>query len=1042
MTESSKTKCNKCKKIQDDTEYFGKKGKQCKVCATCRARNSERQQNNPVVKPLADYNGREIPLIERVDKTKLNYLLAHRDEYDLGSTRLADGSRTEGDAQLTILYEYHKSLNNNGSQEVLYKQKKGMSDNLPHGRMTACKKISLQNLCKKIRHTICSETMYDIDIKNAHPVLLTWYCNQKNIECDWLEKYIAEREVLIAEYMKKMNVVRDEAKATILAVLNGKYISLENLPKYPEWFQNYYKQIQGVIEEVCKLNPEEFNNAKLSKGAKGITYNIKGSCMSRVMSEMENRALMVAYDVMKKHHIEVSSLVYDGLMIYKKDCDETRIPQLLQILTKSCKSILDIDLEWDIKEMTEGYDIDVEDYAPSPLEDLREKAHPSAITLFGETTDNDYIRRIIVPADVPYVEDIVFPEGYRCVAIKAMLGKGKTTSICRYIEENKLKRVLIVSPRVSFASSITNEYNQKIPSGERFKCYTDVARESLLGCNRVVCSMESLHYFGDRPMWWEEFDLLIVDESQANLKSHCCKITNGDRIDSNETVFTYFLHRSKKVIFADAFFGKLTAQFITHQQLPCILYDYQTPMVKRTAKVIADDHVRDALFEDMIDTVNQGKRFFVYCSAKTTAERLETMLKAKFSHLKIKTYTTGTGRHIKDVNSEWVQYDVIIYTSTITVGINFDVHNHFHCGFLCISAAAKNYITDIFQAHFRVRHLIDNHMYIHIYTKMANIDLPCYESQVSGLLTWWEDLVLTKSTHYVKSSKSMKSIVDNINLEYNISQAKIVELVYYFLELCNYTITVDHIKKKDIVIETSHLDVQADFYDISMIDSKEYRLLRRKQNMGVVMSNIELLKMEKYQFVRTFTCGNQELWISNSFDVIFWKAYCNYKRTKINNIKTERAIREGVKELYSVEMDSYTAIHQDRTQIQTESVLEICKQLNIEYSQKKGQVVDKTMLDAWVNKNKDNGNYLRKLFQIRDYRKVKTEQLSYDDSVSLLNSIFKKFGFTKLVRKTKNKNLSKQQRKDNNKLEYELQDDTDTESLGDKIYKSFDLLKT
>jgi len=1039
MTECSKMKCTKCKRTQDHTEYFGLKGKTCKVCATCRARNAERQQNNPVVKPLANYNGKEIPLQERVDKTKLNYILAHRDEYDLGSTRLADGSRTEGDAQLTILYEYHNSLNSNGAQEVLYKQKKGMGDNLPHGRMTACRKISLQNLCKRIRHTICSETMYDIDIKNAHPVLLAWYCNQKNIECDWLEKYITDREELIAEFMTKRACLRDEAKATILAVLNGKYISPENLPIYPEWFQNYYKQIQGVINEVCKLNPEEFNNAKLSKGAKGITYNIKGSCMSRVMSEMENRALMVAYDVMRKHHIEVSSLVYDGLMIYKKDCDETRIPQLLEILTKSCKSILDIDLEWDIKEMTEGYDIDVEDYRPSPLEDLRQEAHPSAITLFGETADNDYIRRTIIPESVPYVEDIVFPEGYRCVAIRAMLGKGKTTSICRYIEENKLERVLVVSPRVSFASSITNEYNQKIPSGERFVCYTDVARESLIARNRVVCSMESLHYFANRPTWWQQFDLLIVDESQANLKSHCSKATNEKWIDTNEYVFTYFLHCSKKVIFADAFLGKLTAQFITHQQLPCFLYDYQTPMTKRTAKVICDNDEKDALLPDMVEACEAGKRFFVYCSAKSTAERLEAILKAKFENLKIKSYTSGEGRHIKNVNSEWIQYDIIIYTSTITVGINFDIPDHFHCGFLCISAAAKNYITDIFQAHFRVRHLIDNHINLHVYTKMADTGLPCYESQVSGLLTWWEDLVLTKSTRYVRSSKSMKSIIDNIDLEYNLSQAKLTQLVHYFLELCNYTITMDYVKKKDITIEVPHLDDQSGFHDIILVDSKQYRLLRKRQNMGAVLTKDELLQIEKYQFVRTFTCGNPELWVNNSFDDVFWQAYCNYKKTKINNIKTERAIREGVKELYSIETDSYTAIHQDRTQIQTESVMEICNELNIEYSQKKGQTVDKTMLDTWVEKNKDNGIHLRKLFQIRDYRKVKTEQLSYDDSVSLLNSIFKKFGFTKLVRKTKSKNLSKQQRKDNNKLEYELQDDTDTESLGDRIYNSFNL---
>ena len=54
-------------------------------------------------------------------------------------------------------------------------------------------------MSRKIRHTLCIDTMTDIDLKNAHPTLLAAYCHQNNIPCKGLDTYVNDRENLLSK---------------------------------------------------------------------------------------------------------------------------------------------------------------------------------------------------------------------------------------------------------------------------------------------------------------------------------------------------------------------------------------------------------------------------------------------------------------------------------------------------------------------------------------------------------------------------------------------------------------------------------------------------------------------------------------------------------------------------------------------------------------------------------------------------------------------------------------------------------------------------
>jgi hypothetical protein len=50
---------------------------------------------------------------------------------------------------------------------------------------------------REIRHTIANDFYVDIDIKNAHPVILAHLCSEIGVSCKWLKKYNKKRDTYL-----------------------------------------------------------------------------------------------------------------------------------------------------------------------------------------------------------------------------------------------------------------------------------------------------------------------------------------------------------------------------------------------------------------------------------------------------------------------------------------------------------------------------------------------------------------------------------------------------------------------------------------------------------------------------------------------------------------------------------------------------------------------------------------------------------------------------------------------------------------------------
>ena len=111
--------------------------------------------------------------------------------------------------------------------------------------------------------------------------------------------------------------------------------------------------MRNIINAVFKLNPEMF---ELAKQSKYNHYNLEGSTINHLLCGLENKALMAAFDNLNGKGIEVTDLVFDGMMVYKNNVSD--IAGILEGSSSIDNQVLEgCGIEFIVKEMDEVYEI-------------------------------------------------------------------------------------------------------------------------------------------------------------------------------------------------------------------------------------------------------------------------------------------------------------------------------------------------------------------------------------------------------------------------------------------------------------------------------------------------------------------------------------------------------------------------------------------------------------------------------------------------------------------------------------------------------------
>lgn len=182
---------------------------------------------------------------------------------------------------------------------------------------------SLQGLMRAIRHTLCADLMYDIDIVNAYPTLFVQLCERHGIATPCWTRYVDKR----AECLEEVGGDRGSAKTIILSILFGRSISSA---KYHCKTPAGKRLAEGLHAEAAAVYPELMAHypALAEKGKKNAlkkssecpekTFSEMGSCLRLVLEKAEFEVICACIVHMAEMGILDDgwlALIHDGFMV-------------------------------------------------------------------------------------------------------------------------------------------------------------------------------------------------------------------------------------------------------------------------------------------------------------------------------------------------------------------------------------------------------------------------------------------------------------------------------------------------------------------------------------------------------------------------------------------------------------------------------------------------------------------------------------------------------------------------------------------------------
>jgi hypothetical protein len=285
--------------------------------------------------------------------------------------------------------------------------------------------------------------------------------------------------------------------------------------------------------------------------------------------------------------------------------------------------------------------------------------------------------------------------------VHAMMKMGKTKALRDYITRNfssdiKSSVIRYISFRQTFSGNIKEKFDE-------FTLYSDV--KGNLTQDKLIIQVESLHRLdispGDEPP-----DLLILDECESIFEQFDSGLLRS--FSACFSKFQYLLKFSRCVVCMDANISDRTYRILKSMRpgfgdveppmQPPVQPPMQPPVQPPVQTHITTYHCnryRNGRDDKYYLTGNKSKwlsilytaldaddRIAIPISSLSEAKTIERALKKKYPEKRIKLYSSENTmsekkEHFSDVNIYWAQYDVLIYTPTVSAGVSFEL-KHFN----------------------------------------------------------------------------------------------------------------------------------------------------------------------------------------------------------------------------------------------------------------------------------------------------------------------------------------------------------------------------
>lgn len=333
--------------------------------------------------------------------------------------------------------------------------------------------------------------------------------------------------------------------------------------------------------------------------------------------------------------------------------------------------------------------------------------------------------------DEPELRDLV-PENQdipQTICIDAPMKIGKTKKLLELLKKRFTGanlRICILSFRRTFGDHIYERFRD-----EGFELYSKIAGD-LISYNRIILQVESLH----RLPTVLPYDLLIMDECESIFD----QINSGlfSNFSHSYAAFEWLLKYSKHVICMDAYLSQRTYKILTlHRSIPGLF------LHKNTFKRAEEDtyfiyESKGRWLDLLLEALKGNKRIVVPCNSLQIANIVYELIKSKLdTSKKVAIYSSESDGSIKvrdfsNVDKYWANYDILIYTPTVSAGVSFErIHFDLLFGYFTSSSCT---VETAIQMIGRVRNISDKTLHLFIENK------------------WWVDTYLPTNEQDIKNA--------------------------------------------------------------------------------------------------------------------------------------------------------------------------------------------------------------------------------------------------------------------------------------------------
>ena len=474
------------------------------------------------------------------------------------------------------------------------------------------------------------------------------------------------------------------------------------------------------------------------------------------------------------------------------------------------------------------------------------------------------------------------------IFIKSPMGTGKSYTLHsifnttgfdenNYFKGFEFKKVVYMSSRQAFSCSMANEFED-----DGFINYLD--KEHFTGKEeRVIISLESINKYQ-----YDSCDLLVIDESESIFNIFSSDTLKKNNFRDNLVKFKNLIKNSKKVLIMDAFLSNRSIcaiQYLRHINNDNTIY-YNNNYKYNTRYAL--ELSQESMITDIINKLKDGKRCVLCSGSKNFGSKLiQNVKKLGFEYIFYNDKNPLPNN--TNVNKEWKDIKLLVYSPTITCGISYDNPTHkFDNLYIYAVNINSTHFRDIIQAHKRVREFNDNTIRFCIndaYNGFNYEKTPIDRKIIKDTITKYRKVLFKDDIPSIQNDEQLKDWVLDINcfniLEENIHSIFLSKVCQKFFELENIEIKEPEKNVIDLNLEDRPTE-DWEYNNIKTISTLDYSYLQIKMDKGVRLDDDEYKSYHKYIFNKRLknNVSNKDLLFNEWFSEDFRKYIQNVKDLK------------------------------------------------------------------------------------------------------------------------------------------------------------------